>query len=105
MARTIVSLGMLILLAGCVAPAPVIVDLETDKVKVQSGMGTKPEDVHATARKGCAMHNRVPKPLSEQCFGQYCVLKHTLFACVERRPIKAHGTDESRRALGLPKNP
>ncbi len=70
-------------LAGCLKTPAVIADLETDKVVVQSGMGTTEEDVWAKAREGCALHDRLPKPLSAKCVDQYCLSKNLLFACVK----------------------
>ena len=80
-------LGILViafLVGGCAAPA-VIADLETDKVIVQSRLGTSPEDIAAKAREGCALHGRTAVPISKQCLDNYCISANHLFACKERR--------------------
>ncbi len=70
-------------LPGCAAGPAVIVDLETDKVVVRKNISTPDEEVEAKAREGCALHDRVPKPLSVSCLDQYCFSSNHLFACLE----------------------
>ncbi len=77
-------LAIAFVLGGCAAEA-VISDLETDKVIVQSRLGTKPEDVAAKAREGCALHGRMAVPISKQCLDNYCFSANHLFACKEQR--------------------
>ena len=92
------------LLGACsTTPAPtVIVDLQHDKVIVQSDSSTLPEDIVGKAAEGCAIHGRKPVPISETCAGgtscntycysstscittcdEDCGTKHHLFACTE----------------------
>ena len=75
----------LVALTGCVAAPAIISDLETDKVIVQSGMGTTEEAIYTKALEGCQIHGRRPslKPLSFQCVDQYCITAKHLFPCVE----------------------
>ena len=68
---------------GCCATPAVIVDLESDKVVVQSGIGTSETEIYAKARDGCALHGRKPRYRAiVECMDQYCFVKRTLFACV-----------------------
>lgn len=67
-------------LAACEGSA-VISDLETDKVVVQSSTGTDEADILAAARRGCALHGRVPVAISYRDAGDF--LEEHLFACVE----------------------
>ena len=69
-------------LMGCVAAPAIIADLESDKVIVQSGLGTKPEAIKAKANEGCEIHGKTPEgPLSMRCLDQYCLSARHLFAC------------------------
>ena len=71
-------------LTACEGSA-VISDLETDKVVVQSSIGTDDAAIVAEARYGCALHGRVPVAISSGCVQDSdCLLREHLFACVER---------------------
>ncbi len=73
------------LLAACTSAPAVISDLESDKVFVQTGLGTTEVDADAKANEGCAMHGRqASEPISHQCLDQYCFSKRFLYACIER---------------------
>ena len=63
---------MAVALAGCVPDPAVIADLETDKVIVQSGIGTPAAAIFGKAVEGCALHGRRPLALSVQCLDRYC---------------------------------
>lgn len=69
-------------LIGCNQPA-VIADIETDKVIVQKLLFTSEEDVMNTAKEGCALHGRVPRPISKRASGHPTTGEYWLFACVE----------------------
>ena len=69
------------LLSACVTNA-VVSDLEQDKVKVQA-TGNDMTVIFAEARRGCAMHGRVPKEVSFVCLDDYCIKKEYLYACVD----------------------
>ncbi|MDE0335178.1 MAG: hypothetical protein OXI64_09485 [Defluviicoccus sp.] len=78
---------MLILMAatllGCNQPA-VIADIETDKVVVQKLLFTSDEDVMQKAREGCALHGRVPRPISKRASGHPASGEYWLFACIDK---------------------
>lgn len=74
---------MALALFGCVKATAIIADLESDKVVVQSGPGTEDHEIVAKAFEGCALHDRVPVPLSTQCMNEYCSMQNNLFACVD----------------------
>ena len=81
----IIALGTVaIVLAACTATPAIISDLETDKVKIQGGLGTTEEMINAKANEGCAMHDRVAHPLSQVCLDNYCIRAEYLFACLEQ---------------------
>lgn len=72
-------------LTACESGSAVISDLETDKVVVQSGVGTEDAAIVAEAQYGCALHGRIPVAISSGCVqGSDCLLREHLFACVER---------------------
>ena len=59
----------------------VISDLETDKVIVQVSWPADEAEILAEARRGCALHGRVPVAISYKNAGDF--LEEHLFACVE----------------------
>lgn len=67
-------------LSACVAPAPVIADLESDKVVGQYA-GQDTEVLQAEANRGCAIHGRAAVgPISSHLVGPYGPREY-LFAC------------------------
>ena len=84
MFRIVALCALVAILAACTATPAVISDLETDKVKVQAGLGTSDEMVAAKAGEGCAMHDRVAQRISFVCLDQYCIRSEHLFACLEQ---------------------
>jgi hypothetical protein len=77
------ALIIIALLTGCVAPEPIIADLEDDKVQVLYN-GTDNAALMATANEGCAIHGRkAVGPLSERTVstGYYTSERYYLFAC------------------------
>ena len=69
------------MLSGCMAP--VIFDLEHDKVIIQSELtGTVNDTITDKARKGCALHGRRAIYVSTSIDGYSGYYRH-LFACVE----------------------
>lgn len=83
MRRTTITtaFGVAVLLMGCATKA-VISDLETDKVIVQA-TGSDMSVITAEARRGCAIHGRVPVQISYRCLDAYCIKTEYLFACKE----------------------
>ena len=75
-----VAFAILALFALGACGGAVISDLEADKVIVQVEWPTDEADILEEARRGCAMHGRVPKPVSRRVGGS---LEEHLFACVE----------------------
>ncbi len=73
-------LPLLILLAGCAAPA-VISDINDSSLKVQANAYTPMDEVNAKAREGCQIYNKTPVSISVQCLDGYCTRKAYLFAC------------------------
>lgn len=72
-------------LCGCATPAPVISDLESDKVLVQYN-GQDVGVLTAEAQRGCAIHGKTAQgPISQRCWnaGAYgtCYGWEYLFAC------------------------
>ncbi len=80
--RTIGTLTLCLLTAGCAAPA-VIADIEHDKVVVQSNQYTPPAEVVAEAERGCAIHGRKAEPISTRTAGSdgWAEIQMHLFAC------------------------
>lgn len=66
-------------LIGCVTRA-VISDLEEDKVVVDA-TGRDRNVIDAEATKGCAIHGRLPVPISSRCLDEYCIRSAYLYAC------------------------
>ena len=64
---------------GCSTRA-VITDLQTDKVIVEA-RGSNVSVIEEEARKGCAIHNRSPFPVSKRCLDGFCTRTAYLFAC------------------------
>ena len=81
MTRLLVLCGLAAVLVACQPTPAVVVDISADKVVVQQRMTTPPRDVHEKARHACAMHGRVPVPMSKQCLDEYCLSSNHLFAC------------------------
>ena len=71
---------LLILLAGCAAPA-IISDINDSALKVQANAYTPMGEVWVTAREGCKIYDKTPVSISYQCQDQYCIRKEYLFAC------------------------
>ena len=71
---------VLLLLAGCAAPA-VISDINDSSLKVQANVYTPMNEVNAKAREGCQIYNKTPVSISVQCLDGYCTRKAYLFAC------------------------
>ena len=71
---------LLILLAGCAAPA-VVSDINDSALKVQANTYTPMGEVWVVAREGCKIYNKRPVSISYQCRDQYCIRKQYLFAC------------------------
>ena len=72
-----------LLVVGCIAPEPIIADLEDDKVQIQYN-GDDQSAVMATANEGCAIHGRkAVGPLSTRTVGTgyYTSDYYYLFAC------------------------
>ena len=80
--RTIGTLTLCLLAAGCAAPA-VIADIEHDKVVVQSNQYTPPAEVFAEAERGCALHGRTAEAISTRTAGSdgWTAIQMHLFAC------------------------
>ena len=91
---TTITAIALILLAGCATqlaePVPaIILDLETDKVIVQSEDSTTPESILTAAEEGCAIHNRkASQPINtkSECVeygssGGWCI-RHAQGPCI-----------------------
>ena len=78
--RLVCAMLALFALTAC-GGGVVISDLETDKVIVQAEWPVDEAKILAEARRGCAMHGRVPKPISYRDAGDF--LEEHLFACVE----------------------
>ena len=91
-----------LILGGCFAPAPtIIVELEQDRVVVQSDANAPFTEIEAEATDGCELHGRNAVAISESCAGgqscytschtygcstscsEDCDIKHHLFACTE----------------------
>ena len=73
----IVSFGVL---SACASAA--ISDIATDKVKVVA-QGNDQTMIMNEAKRGCAIYNRVPVPLSKHCLDGYCERTEYLFACMD----------------------
>ena len=73
--------AMLALFALTACGGAVISDLETDKVIVQVEWPTDETEILAAARRGCAMHGRVPKPISYRKVRDF--VEEHLYACIE----------------------
>lgn len=82
--KSVVIFLMAMTLIGCNQPA-VISDIETDKVIVQKLLFTSEEDVMNKAREGCALHGRVPRPISKRGSGHPTTGEYWLFACVDEK--------------------
>jgi hypothetical protein len=82
--RTSVVILTTIALVACAAPAPVISDLETDKVLVQYD-GNDTATLQGEAQRGCSIHGRTAySPISSHCYNQgyyACYGYEHLFAC------------------------
>ena len=82
---TVTAVAIATVGAGCASTPAVIADLEEDKVIVQKGLGTSDHEILAKAKEGCALHGRIPIPLSKVCLDQYCFEENHLFACVPKQ--------------------
>ena len=89
MRKLLGSFSLLMAAAACAPnPAPVIVDLETDKVVVESGTEISNHEIKLKAREGCAIHGRYPVTISYRIVRRLvgstpADLKHSLFACTK----------------------
>ena len=79
MKRTI-FVPLLVLLAGCAAPA-IVSDISDSALKVQANVYTPMGEVLGAAREGCAIYDKTPVSISHTCQDQYCIRKEYLFAC------------------------
>ena len=86
MKPTLILILAVFLAVGCAkmqAPPPVISDISESHVKV---VGFNAQQVEQEARRGCALYDRYPEPLSYLCLIRLgnCVKWEQLFACVEK---------------------
>jgi hypothetical protein len=77
--KIVFALLAAVCIAGCSTTA-VISDLQTDKVIVQAD-GNNLSVIEAEARRGCAIHNRRPVPISHRCLDHFCTQMAYLYAC------------------------
>ena len=79
--KKLLTIGALLLLGACAAPA--ISDISTDKVKIESDLDDL-QGATAQANHGCALYKRVPVFLSKRIArtGPYTQKYEYLFACM-----------------------
>ena len=77
--KIIFTLAICSLLMGCTTTA-IISDLSTDRVLVQATGGDMAV-IEQEARRGCAIHDRIPVSVSVRCLDYGCINSEHLYAC------------------------